>query len=161
MHPTAERFRHLAERRHGLDLEVHAFPQGTKTAQDAADAIGCTVDQIVKSVVIKTPVQFVVVLTSGAHRVDTAALAEHYDVAPGSVRSAEAGEVKELLGWSIGGVPPFGHLGEVPVLMDPHLLTFDEVWAAAGTPNTVFPMDPEVLREVAQARPRDGIFEEA
>jgi prolyl-tRNA editing enzyme YbaK/EbsC (Cys-tRNA(Pro) deacylase) len=98
---------------------------------------------------------FVVVVTSGANRVDEDRLADLRGVDPGTVSMADADEIKERLGWSIGGVPPFCHDEDVPVYIDETLLEFETVWAAAGTPEAVFTIDPERIREVADATPAD------
>lgn len=95
--------------------------------------------------------ELVIVVTSGANRVDEAKLADLREVSPDEVRMAEPDEVKERLGWSIGGVPPFLHETEVPVYLDETLTGFETVWAAAGTPAAVVPIDPERLRTLADA----------
>jgi len=96
-----------------------------------------------------------VVVTSGANRVDEAKLAELRDVPSSDVRMGEADEIKETLGWAIGGVPPFCHDTAVPVSVDETLLGFETVWAAAGTPQAVFPVDPERIVDLADATPAD------
>lgn len=130
-----------------LSIDVRTYPAGTRTAQDAADAIGCRVDQIVKSLVfvaVGDEEQPVLALTSGSRRVDTAALASLLGVE--RVRKADADEVRSATGFAIGGTPPFGHPSPLQTVLDPHLTDFDEVWAAAGTPTDVFPLAPEDLR---------------
>jgi prolyl-tRNA editing enzyme YbaK/EbsC (Cys-tRNA(Pro) deacylase) len=127
----------------GVDVAVHDFPAGTRTAADAAAAIGCEVAQIVKSLVFIADDRPVLVLTSGANRADEARLAGLLDAA--GVRKADADEVRAATGYAIGGTPPFGHATALSVLCDRLLTTFSEVWAAAGTPTTVFPIAPEVL----------------
>ena len=153
MHPTAERFVEAAAERYGIDVEVHEFPEGTKTAADAAEAIGCDVAQIASSLVFVADDQPVVVVTSGANRVDEDRVAEA--VGASAARMAEPDEVKEATGWSIGGVPPFCHATDVPVLFDRTLLEHDPVWAAAGTPDAVWPADPEELVETTGATVAD------
>lgn len=147
-----ERFRDAAVAR-GLSLEVREFPEGTKTAADAARAVGCDVAQIVKSVVLMAGGEPVVALTSGANRVDLAKVGAA--VGAGEVRKADADEARAATGFAIGGTPPFGYPGPVRVLMDLDLLELDEVWAAAGTPMTVFPIAPEDLRVAAGAEAAD------
>lgn len=154
MHPRAQAFAEHAADEYGLDVDVHEFPEGTKTAADAANAIGCDTAQIASSLAFSTP-ELVVVVTSGAERVSEGKLAALREVGEGVVAMANAEEVRETLGWSIGGVPPFCHETTVPVYMDETLQEFDTVWAAAGTPETVFPIAPERLREFADARPAD------
>ena len=113
------------------------FPEGTRTAQDAAAAVGCEVAQIVKSLVFErhdgTPV---LVLCSGANQVDEAAL---------GLERAPAALVREVTGFAIGGVPPYGHPAPLETLVDEDLLEHDTLWAAAGTPRTVFPLTPAEL----------------
>lgn len=132
----------------GIDIDVVTYPEGTRTAQDAADAIGCRVGQIVKSLVFvavdEGDERPVLALTSGARRVDTAALATLLGV--DRVRKASADEVREATGFAIGGTPPFGHARPLQTVLDPHLAAFDEVWAAAGTPTDVFRLTPDDLR---------------
>jgi prolyl-tRNA editing enzyme YbaK/EbsC (Cys-tRNA(Pro) deacylase) len=125
----------LDERRTGLT--VLELPDSTRTAEDAARALGCSVAQIVKSLVFRDMVTGapVMVLASGANRVDEKVIAGHLGH---EVAMADAGYVKEATGYSIGGVPPIGHRGQVTVFVDEDLLAFGEVWAAAGTPHAVF-----------------------
>jgi len=139
----------------GLQLEVREFPEGTRTAADAARAIGCEVSQIVKSLVFVAEGDgaVFVALTSGANRADTARLAAILG-APG-IRKATADEARDATGFAIGGTPPFGYPGPLRVLVDRHLLAHDEVWAAAGTPMSVFPIRPASLVEAAGAEPAD------
>ena len=134
-----------AARSLGLELEVREFPEGTRTAADAARAIGCQVDQIVKSLVFVADTDPVLVLTSGGNRVDVVKVGRERSAA--TVRKADAGEVRAATGYAIGGTPPFGHARDLPVLIDRHLNGFGEVWAAAGTPRHVFPIAPgDLLR---------------
>jgi prolyl-tRNA editing enzyme YbaK/EbsC (Cys-tRNA(Pro) deacylase) len=133
----------------GVSIDVTQYPDGTRTAQDAAAAIGCDVAAIVKSLVfVVDGIGPVLALTSGANRVDPARLGAHYG---GPARQAKADEARDATGYAIGGTPPFGHPAPVPTLCDPALLTFDEVWAAAGTPDTVFPLTPARLLELSRA----------
>lgn len=155
MPPTAaERFLTLATEA-GVTVRVAEFPEGTRTAADAARAVGCAVDAIVKSLVFMADDDAVLVLTSGRNRVDEARLAAALGAS--TVRKASADEARAATGYAIGGTPPFGHtgLGVSTVLMDPALLAHAEVWAAAGTPASVFPIDPTQLRDVAGARIAD------
>jgi prolyl-tRNA editing enzyme YbaK/EbsC (Cys-tRNA(Pro) deacylase) len=130
----------------GLDLEVRSFPEGTRTAEDAARAIGCQVGQIVKSLVFTANGAPVVALVSGANRVDTGKLAE---VAGGPVGKADADTARSATGYAIGGVPPFGHATRLAVFVDRDLLSYEVVWAAAGRPDAVFPIQPARLRELS------------
>lgn len=153
MHERAAEFAEQASREYGLDVDVHEFDEGTKTAADAADAVGCDVAQIASSIVVVTDADPVVVVTSGANRVDLDKVAVYQDAS--DARMAEADEVKEATGWSIGGVPPICHENGVPVLLDDTLLSHDEVWAAAGTPTAVWPIEPERLQELSDAEAAD------
>lgn len=154
MHRRAKAFEERARDEYDFAVEVHEFPEGTKTAVEAADAIGCDVAQIASSLVFSTP-KPIVVVTSGANRVSEAKLAALCGVSEDEVAMADADTVRETVGWSIGGVPPFCHDTAVPVYMDETLREFGTVWAAAGTPEAVFPITPDRLREFADARPAD------
>jgi prolyl-tRNA editing enzyme YbaK/EbsC (Cys-tRNA(Pro) deacylase) len=155
MHPRAEEFERRVEDEHGIEIEIHEFPEGTKTAADAADAIGCSVAQIASGIVLSADGDLVVSVTSGANRVSAEKIAEQVSVDPAAISMADADEIKQTLGWSIGGVPPFCHETAVPVFLDETLLEYEEVWAAAGTPEAVFPIDPETLAEFADATVAD------
>jgi Cys-tRNA(Pro) deacylase len=132
----------------GIGLSVRLFPAGTRTAADAARAVGCDVGQIVKSLVFVAAGRPVVALVSGANRLDEKRLAA---AAGEPVTKADAEVARSATGYSIGGVPPFGHATEVPVFMDRDLLGHSVVWAAAGRPDSVFEIDPERLRELSSA----------
>jgi len=155
MHERAVEFSERAAETHGFEVDVHEFPEGTKTAADAADAIGCDVAQIASAIALVADGQLSVSVTSGANRVSHAKLAGLRGVDEAAVRMAEANEVKETLGWSIGGVPPFCHETTVPVYLDETLQEFETVWAAAGTPEAVFPIAPDRLLELSGADPAD------
>jgi prolyl-tRNA editing enzyme YbaK/EbsC (Cys-tRNA(Pro) deacylase) len=137
----------------GLAPEVRRFPEGTKTAQDAARAIGCEVGQIVKSLVFVAGSEPFIALTSGSNRADTERLSELMDRR--SVRRADPEAARAATGFAIGGTPPFGHPRALRVFCDRDLLAYEEVWAAAGTPNSVFPIAPDVLVNAAGAQPAD------
>ncbi|MDH4170327.1 MAG: YbaK/EbsC family protein [Acidimicrobiia bacterium] len=139
-------------RAEGLAPEVSRYPDGTRTAVDAAAAVGCGVDQIVKSLVLMAGDQSVLVLCSGSRRVDLDALSGHLDQ---HVRMATAEEAREATGFAIGGTPPFGHPVPLRTIFDPHLATFDTVYAAAGTPDSVFAIDPASLMSITDAEPAD------
>ena len=151
MHPRAETFSEQARETYDFDPAVEEFPEGTKTAEDAAAAVGCDVAQIASSLVFDVDGSLIVSVTSGANRVDEAALAEAVDADPDDASMADPDRIREQLGWSIGGVPPFCHERTVPVVVDETLLEFETVWAAAGTPQAVFPIDPDRLLEYADA----------
>jgi prolyl-tRNA editing enzyme YbaK/EbsC (Cys-tRNA(Pro) deacylase) len=129
-------------------LAVREFPEGTRTAGDAARAVGCDVGQIVKSLVFVAAGKPVVALVSGANRVDEKKLGA---VAGKPVVKADAETARSATGYSIGGVPPFGHATEVAVFMDRDLLRYEVVWAAAGRPDSVFEIAPDRLRELSEA----------
>lgn len=148
MHPTAEKFKDKASEEFDLNIELKEFDEGTKTAEDAAEAIGCEVAQIAKSIVMKAEDELVVVITSGVNYVGEEELAEKVEVRPDNVRPADPDEVKEKLGWGIGGVPPLAHESDPEIFLDTHLERFDTIWAAAGTPNAVFPIGVDELKEV-------------
>ena len=136
----------------GVDIDVHVFPDGTRTAQDAAAAVGCPVAAIVKSLVFQVDGMAVLALTSGVNRVDETRLAEALEAH--EVRKASADEAREATGYAIGGTPPFAHTGSGirHVLCDPGLLEHEVVWAAAGSPTTVFPIGPAALVAASGAR---------
>lgn len=137
----------------GHSVEVRRFPEGTKTAEDAARAIGCDVGQIVKSLVFVAGGEPVLALTSGANRVDLQRLA---GVAGASdARRADPEEARAATGFAVGGTPPFGHPERVRTFIDRDLLGFDEVWAAAGTPDAVFRTTPDELQRTALAEVAD------
>ncbi len=135
----------------GIEPDVHDFPQGTRTAADAAAAIGCDVAQICKSLVfvVEPGGEPLLVITSGANRVDEALVGE---LVGGTLAKAGAGFVRERTGYSIGGVPPAGHASRLAVLIDEDLLGFDTVWAAAGTPTSVLPLTPGQLLTLTAGR---------
>jgi Cys-tRNA(Pro) deacylase len=142
-----------AAQEHGLDIEVREFPAGTRTAKDAAAAIGVDVAQIVKSLAFQVDDRIVMALVSGPDRLDEAKLAA---TAGGTtVGKADADAVRAATGYPIGGVPPFGHHSPLPTFVDHHLLDHDEVWAAAGTPRHVFAITPADLVRLSGAGPAD------
>ncbi len=137
----------------GINLQIVEYPDGTRSAADAAAAVGCDVAQIVKSMIFSADVGLVLALTSGAHQVDPVMLAEAIGVT--KCGRADADDVRRVTGFAIGGVAPFGHLSPITAVLDPLLLEFGEVWAAAGTPRHVFPMAPSVLQDLANATVAD------
>ena len=132
-----------AAREAGLEITTRRFPEGTKTAADAAAAIGVVVGQIVKSLVFGVDNEVVMALVSGSNQLDEKKLAAAAGGAKCSRVDADA--VRAATGYPIGGVPPFGHATQLRVFVDPDLLQYDEVWAAAGTWNDVFPIAPNDL----------------
>jgi prolyl-tRNA editing enzyme YbaK/EbsC (Cys-tRNA(Pro) deacylase) len=126
-----------------LNARVRRFPEATRTAAEAAEAIGCELSQICKSLIFAADGVPVLVLMDGASRVDVELV--RGELGAGKVTRARADVVRETTGYAIGGVPPFGHLTRTRVLADRSLLAHDVVWAAAGTPYSVFPMEPKDL----------------
>lgn len=127
----------------GVDVVPVTFPDGTKTARDAADAIGVEVGQIVKSLIFGVDGELVLAYVSGSNQLDENKLAN----AAGGLRCArvDADAVRSTTGFPIGGVPPFGHANALRVFIDPDLLQYDELWAAAGTWHDVFALSPDQL----------------
>ena len=146
VHPNVSRVVSAAKER-GLEINTKRFPEGTKTAADAAAAIGVTVGQIVKSLVFGVDGEIVMALVSGSNQLDEKKLA----LAAGGAKCArvDADAVREATGFPIGGVPPFGHATQLRVFVDPDLLQYDEVWAAAGTWNDNFGAAPADIVRVA------------
>ena len=130
-----------------LHAEVRVFAEGTKTAEDAARAVGCPAAAIVKSLVFVVDDETVVALVPGDLRLDTSKLSAA--AGSGAVRRASLDEVREATGYAAGGTPPFGHTNPLRVFADPELKRNDPVWAAAGTPNTVFPISISDLDRLA------------
>ena len=136
-----------------LGHPVSTFPEGTRTAVDAARAIGCDVGQIVKSLIFRRAGgEPLLVVASGTNRVDEAKVAALVGEAIGK---ADADFVRAQTGFAIGGVPPAGHVQPIPALVDEDLLAYDEIWAAAGTPRTVFPLTPAELVALTDGRVAD------
>lgn len=147
MHPTAQKVATAAQEL-GLNITIKEFEETTRTAEDAARAIGCTVAQIVKSLVFVVAGQPTMALVSGPNRLDEAKLAALCGVGKSKIKRAEAEIARTATGFAIGGVPPFGHLTRLPVYIDQDFLQFEVIWAAAGTPNTVFAITPPELVRV-------------
>ena len=152
MHPNVVRVVEAAAGL-GLAIEPRRFPDGTKTALDAAEAIGVDVGQIVKSLVFAVDGDVVMAYVSGANQLDERKLA----AAAGGLRCSrvDADIVRRATGFPIGGVPPFGHTTPLRIFIDPDLLQYDEVWAAAGTWNDVFGIEPHTLVEASDGTVTD------
>jgi prolyl-tRNA editing enzyme YbaK/EbsC (Cys-tRNA(Pro) deacylase) len=133
VHPTAAKVRERLAAR-GLEVEVQVLPDSTRTAQEAADACGCDVGQIVKSLVFVVDGRPTMVLCAGDRRVSAV-----------EGRPATAAEAREATGFAIGGIPPLGHDSGLPTIVDESLRRFDRVWCAAGTPHAVFETGIEEL----------------
>ena len=126
----------------------------TRTAAQAAEAVGCEIDQIAKSIIFRgeTSGAALLFLTAGGKQVDAAKASE---LAGEPLGKADAALIRAQTGFAIGGVAPIGHLNPIRAWLDPRLLEFDTVWAAAGTPRHVFPLDPHVLPQLTGAQPAD------
>ncbi|MGZ8482167.1 MAG: YbaK/EbsC family protein [Candidatus Limnocylindria bacterium] len=134
----------------GLTIDVERFPEGTRTAADAARAVGCDVAQIVKSLVFMADAAPILALASGANRVDAQRLGAALSAA--DVRRADGDEARAATGFAIGGIPPFGHDRPLTVLIDRDLLSHDRLWAAAGLPDAVFAITPDALVRASGGR---------
>jgi prolyl-tRNA editing enzyme YbaK/EbsC (Cys-tRNA(Pro) deacylase) len=138
----------------GLDVAVREMTQSTRTAEEAAAACGVTVGQIVKSLVFvgaKSGTPYLL-LVSGSNRVNENGVARHLGEA---LKRPDAGAVRALTGYAIGGIPPFGHATRIATYMDHDLFQYDVIWAAAGTPQAVFSTHPAQLRDATGARAID------
>ncbi|MGQ0569086.1 MAG: YbaK/EbsC family protein [Armatimonadota bacterium] len=138
---------------HGVAGDVVEFPQGTRSAADAARAIGTTLGQIVKSLVFLADGRPILVLTSGRNRVDTGKLSRL--VGAMRVERADADRVRAFTGFAIGGVPPVGHSAPLETYIDEDLLAYQVVFAAAGTPTAIFPIAPLDLVRITGGRTVD------
>ena len=148
--PTAQKVQDLLTSR-GFNIRVIEFAESTRTSQEAADRAGCTLGQITKSLIFrgKTSHKPILVLTSGANRVDEARLATY---AGEPIGRADADFVRSTTGFAIGGVPPVGHTQTLETYMDEDLLQYDTIWAAAGTPNAIFELTPSDLQNMTGAK---------
>jgi Cys-tRNA(Pro) deacylase len=133
----------------GLNCEVVEMQKTTRSAQEAAQAVGCEVGQIVKSLIFEGQQshQPILVVTSGANRVNEHALIRHVSE---HLKMADAEFVREMTGFAIGGVPPLGHRRRLKILIDEDLLQYEEIWAAAGTPRAVFKLTPDELQRITK-----------
>ncbi|SFR45870.1 YbaK/EbsC family protein [Halorubrum sodomense] len=165
MHPRAAEFGERARERYDADVDVLEFDASTETAAAAADALGCETGAIASTIIVSLsrgddearrgsggrapPDDLVAAITSGANRLDLDAVADHF-----GADAAEMGDpdrIREVVGWSIGGVPPVCHDAALPTVFDPTLTEYDTVYGAAGTPNAVFVVEPETLAGLADA----------
>lgn len=138
----------------GLSIHVREMDRSTRTAEEAADACGVSVGQIVKSLVFvrRQSKQPLLLLVSGKNRVNEKGIALHLGE---PLERPAAERVRDLTGYAIGGIPPFGHAARLPTFIDRDLLDYELVWAAAGTPRAVFSIDPRALAAVTGAKPID------
>jgi Cys-tRNA(Pro) deacylase len=148
--PTAQKFQD-ALRARGFDLTVIEHAETTRTAQEAAERVGVTLGQIVKSLIFKGKKtgKPILVLTSGANRVDEKRI-EAY--AEEKIERADANFVREVTGYAIGGVPPIAHIRHMETYLDEDLLQYEVIWAAAGTPNAVFELTPHDLQQMTGSK---------
>lgn len=151
LHPTAQRFAESAGRL-GQEVEIRQFDATTRTAEDAASAIGCGVGQIVKSLVFLVDGEAVMTLVSGPNRLDEKKLAALCGVGRKKVKRADADKVREVTGYSIGGVPPFAHAKSLRTFIDEDFWQYDTVWAAGGTSNAVFAIAPDQLARATEGQ---------
>lgn len=130
-----------------LELNVVELSTSTRTAEEAANALGCTVDQIAKSLIFKgkTSQNPILIIASGTNRVNEKVVKEHLGQ---KLEKANADFVLENTGYAIGGIPPIGHKNSIITLIDEDLMKLEEIWAAAGTPNAVFKLTPNILSEI-------------
>lgn len=154
MHERAAEFADRARDRYGVDLDISEFESGTETAAAAAEAIGCETAAIASTIVVALSgsdrdSDLVAAITSGANRLDLDAVANHYGAETASM--ADPGDIRSVVGWSIGGVPPICHDTALPTTVDPTLTHYDVVHAAAGTPSAVFAVGPDRLVDLADA----------
>ena len=140
-----------ALRAKGLSCEVKELPDTTRSAKEAAKAIGCEVEEIAKSLVFRNIDEDVpvLVIASGPNRVDEAKIRR---ILACDIEMASPDYVRESTGFAIGGVPPLGHKTPLTTLIDQDLMSFDQIWGAAGTPFSVFKIEPHALVEATQAR---------
>lgn len=132
----------------GLDITVEIFDSSTATSQEAADSIGTSLGSIAKSLCFLVDGQPVVVIASGDRRVDDRKLAKLHEVSRKKVKIADAQTTVEATGYAPGGVPPVGHASDLPIYIDDTLSRFEQVYAAAGSPNAIFPVPYETLVEI-------------
>ena len=131
----------------GYPITIIEFAESTRTAQEAAERVGCTLGQIVKSMIFRGQLSSkpILVLTSGSNRVDEKIIGEY---AGEQIGRADADFVRAVTGFAIGGVPPVGHLQPMETYLDEDLLQYPTIWAAGGTPNAVFELTPEALQKM-------------
>src|SRR5512147_2860381 len=148
--PTAQKVQDLLTAR-GFQCQVIEHAESTRTAQEAADRAGCSLGQITKSLIFKgkTSGKPILVLTSGANRVDEKRISEYAGEAIGR---ADADFVRAVTGFAIGGVPPVGHPQKIETYLDEDFLQFETVWAAAGTPNAIFELKTSDLQKMTGAK---------
>ncbi|MZR13182.1 YbaK/EbsC family protein [Maritimibacter sp. DP07] len=153
MSKSLKRVKRAAEEA-GLEIEILEMAEGTRTAADAAAAAGCEIDQIVKSIVFRgeDDGQVLLFLTAGGNRVDDRKASA---VAGEPLGKADAALIRGQTGFAIGGIAPIGHLNPIRAFIDPRLMEFEVIWAAAGTPRHVFAANPRDIARVSGAQTAD------
>ena len=148
--PSAQKIQDLLNSL-GYDYTVIEHAESTRTAQEAADRAGCALGQIVKSLIFrgKTSGKPILVLTSGANRVDEKRISEY---AGEAISRADADFVRTVTGFAIGGVPPIGHVEKMETYLDEDFLPYQTIWAAAGTPNAIFELKTEDLQKMTNGK---------
>lgn len=133
----------------GFELNVVELSESTRTAQEAADTIGCQVSQIAKSLIFKckNSQKPLLIIASGTNRVNEKVIKQYIGE---KLEKADADFVLEHTGFVIGGIPPIGHKNSITTLIDEDLMQYEEIWAAAGTPHAVFKLTPKILTEITQ-----------
>lgn len=149
LHPAAAAIQEELTTR-GFNIPVRELPSSTRTAAEAAETLGCEVGAIGNSLIFMADGEALLVLASGAARVDTKVLAKN--LGKKKIKSATAEQVTEATGQLIGGVSPLGHPQPLPAVIDPDLAQFNPIWVAAGTHNSVFPASFAQLQEIANAQ---------
>lgn len=149
--PSAQKVQDILAQRGFPHLQVQELAQSTRTAQEAADAVGCMVGQIVKSLIFRGTSSKLpyLLLVSGVNRVDVHGVEERLGE---KLEKPDADYVREVTGFAIGGVPPIGHTQRLEALIDPDLLQYERIFAAAGTPNAVFGLSPDELLQLTGGR---------
>jgi len=147
---TAQKFQEMLNE-YGVELKVVEFDQSTRTAKEAADAVGCELGQIAKSIVFKSGKtnRPILVITSGVNRVNENKITEYIGE---PLKKPDATFIQERIGYVIGGVPPFGHKEPITPFIDQDLVQYEVIWGAAGTPNTVFPITPDQLINISKGK---------
>ncbi|MGA7193697.1 MAG: YbaK/EbsC family protein [Anaerolineales bacterium] len=148
--PTAQKVQDVLTSQ-GFNCNVIEHTESTRTAQEAADRAGCELGQIIKSLIFKGKISHkpILVLTSGANRVDEKRISEY---ANESIVRADADFVRTVTGFAIGGVPPLGHAQEMETYLDEDLLQYKTIWGAAGTPNAIFELTPDDLIKMTSGK---------
>jgi len=148
--PSAQKIQDLLNSL-GYNLNVIEHAESTRTAQEAADRAGCELGQIVKSLIFKgkSTDKPILVLTSGANRVDEKRIREY---AGETIGKADADFVRAVTGYAIGGVPPLGHIQKMETYIDEDFIQYQTIWAAAGTPNAIFELPTDVLQKITDGR---------